>query len=176
MATFFGFLLFAPLMALFFGFLLWFVPAMMFPDQVSRRRPRTFGYLVTGYGLLAILSVYLLLSSSGGHDVAPLLGTGLSFAVAVFIRARLREGKPNAWRNAPWRRRWASKFGFDPNEPTAPDFPPFDDLDGADDPRDPDRPAGGPDRRADGGGHYPRAQPPRRPADDYDTFPDTDPS
>jgi hypothetical protein len=162
MATFFGFLLFAPLMALFFGFLLWFIPAMMFPDQVSRRRPRTFGYLVTGYGLLAILSLYLLISSGGGHDVAPLLGTALSFALVVFIRARRRAGRPNAWRDAPWRRRWASKFGFDPNEPTDPGGGPDDGETRAPDPR---------------GGRYPRAQPPpRRPADDYDTFPDTDPS
>ncbi len=103
MATFIGFLLFSAPLALFFGFVIWLAPAMFFPEQVGRRRPGVFGYLVTGYVLLAVLSLYLVASDSAGHDVAPLIGTGLSFAAVYFVRKRYRQrrpvrsGRPSRW-------------------------------------------------------------------------------
>jgi hypothetical protein len=94
-ATFFGFLLFSAPLALFFGFVIWLVPAMFFPAQMARRRPGAFGYLLTGYGLLAVLSLYLV--ASADHEVAPLLGTALSFGSVVFLRGRLRDRRSATW-------------------------------------------------------------------------------
>ncbi|MGF7233705.1 MAG: hypothetical protein ACQSGP_01905 [Frankia sp.] len=101
MATFIGFLLFSAPLALFFGFVIWLVPAMFFPEQMARRRPGVFGYVVTGYVLLAVLSLYLV--ASAGHDAAPLIGTVLSFAAVYFLRERYRQrrpvrsGRPSRW-------------------------------------------------------------------------------
>lgn len=111
MATFFGFLLFSPLMALFLGFVVWFLPATVFPEQVARRRPRLVGYFATGYAILIVVSLYLLLSGAGGHDAAPLLGTVASLLLLSFIRQRRRGPLPGTQGADSWLKKWSRAFG-----------------------------------------------------------------
>jgi hypothetical protein len=111
MATFFGFLFFSPLMALFLGFVVWFLPAMMFPEQVARRRPRLFGYFATGYAILIVVSLYLLISAAGGHDAAPLLGTVASLLLLSFARQRGRGRLPGTQGADSWVKKWSRAFG-----------------------------------------------------------------
>ncbi|EFC81468.1 hypothetical protein [Parafrankia sp. EUN1f] len=84
MATFFEYLVFAPLTATFFGFLLWLFVAIVLRRVVERVRFRPIVFFVTGYAFIGVLSVYQLIGYED-HDVAPLLGTVASLVLVVLV-------------------------------------------------------------------------------------------
>ncbi|WP_131749426.1 hypothetical protein [Frankia sp. Cppng1_Ct_nod] len=124
MRTFFLYLLYAPLWSIFFGFLAWLILAMLFRGTelfrgtAARRRISPYGFLRAGYAILAIAGLFLFtvgtrtssrvegpdgvhfVTGSRDHQVAPLLGTAVSFAIVWLVR---RE----------WLRRRGGPRGFD---------------------------------------------------------------
>lgn len=85
MATFFEYLVFAPLTAAFFGFLVWLFVAIILRRVVERIRIRPVVFFVTGYAFIGLLSIYQLVGYDD-PDVAPLLGTVASLVLVLAVR------------------------------------------------------------------------------------------
>ncbi|WP_322761387.1 hypothetical protein [Frankia sp. Cr2] len=105
MSTFVNYFFFAPLFATFFGFLGWMVPTILSRGAVPRRRVGVYTLFCTGYAVIAVLSLFLLVlgtqtstktvepdgqvhfvTGARSHEVVPLLGTVISFAVVWLVR------------------------------------------------------------------------------------------
>ncbi|WP_322766421.1 hypothetical protein [Frankia sp. Cr1] len=105
MSTFVNYFFFAPLFATFFGFLGWMVPAILSRGALPRRRVSVYALFHTGYAIIAVLTLFLLVvgtqtptravepdgqvhfvAGARSHEVLPLLGTAASFAVVWLVR------------------------------------------------------------------------------------------
>ncbi|AEH11754.1 MULTISPECIES: hypothetical protein [Protofrankia] len=109
MSTFASYFFFAPVFAVVFGFLGWMVPALLFRGAVARRRVGVQTLFRTGYAIIAVVSLFLLVigtrtsqrvqhpdgtvkyvAGPRDHDVAPLLGTAASFVVVWLVQRQWR--------------------------------------------------------------------------------------